>query len=162
MDVFDSLFAANRRQADAGAPKGLPAAPARRLAVLCCMDARIDVHAALGLAPGDAHVIRNAGGLVTEDAVRSLALSVWAFGTDSVLLIQHTNCGLERLDEAALGERIRKASGAEPPGGFGRIDDLRASVATAVETLRSNPMFKDVQIRGAIYDVDTALLNELA
>lgn len=162
MDVFDDAFAANRRYAARFHDPDLPTRPARRLAVLCCMDSRIDLFAVLGLRNGDAHIVRNAGGLVTEDAVRSLALSRWALGTESILVIQHTRCGLHELDEEALRERIRAESGAEPPARFGRFEDVSESVRAAVAALRANGVFTGMAVRGAVYDVDTGLLTEIA
>ncbi len=158
MGVFKDLFAAGRRYTERFHDRDLPVRPARRLAVLCCMDSRIDLFAMLGLAIGDAHLVRNAGGLATDDAVRSLALSRWALGTEAILVIQHTRCGLERLDEGALRERIRAESGGEPPR-FGTFDDVWTSVGDAVARLRANPVFKGMEIRGAVYDVDAGRLT---
>jgi carbonic anhydrase len=155
------VFSANRRYAERFHDADLPTRPARRLAVLCCMDSRIDLFAVLGLRNGDAHIVRNAGGLVTEDAIRSLALSHWALGTESILVIQHTRCGLHGLDEQALRARLRDEARAEPPS-FGAFADLRASVEKGVERLRESPLFAGVAVAGAVYDVDTGRLSRVA
>ena len=119
------------REAAAGAP-GLPAPPALRTAVVTCMDARIDVYAALGLERGEAHVLRNAGGVVTDDVLRSLAISQRRLGTEAVVLIHHTRCGMEGLDEDALRAELTEAAGEPPPfelGGFARREeDVRQSI----------------------------------
>ena len=161
MDELEAAFTANRRYAGAFHDPDLPTRPARRLAVLCCMDSRIDVFAVLGLRNGEAHIVRNAGGLATEDAVRSLALSRWALGTDSILVIQHTRCGLHRLDQDALGERIKKESGAREIPDFGGFDDLEASVRAAVARLAGDPLFEGMSVAGAVYDVDTGRLARI-
>ena len=158
--ALDQAFAANRRYAESYHDPDLPTRPARRLAVLCCMDSRIDLFAVLGLGRGEAHIVRNAGGLVTDDAVRSLALSHWALGTESILVVQHTRCGLQGLDEAALQQQIREGSGAEAPA-FGAFDDVRQSVSEAVGRLRGDPLFAGMHVRGGVYDVDTGLLSEV-
>lgn len=160
MGAIDEALAANRRYAESFTDRELPTRPARRLAVLCCMDSRIDLFAVLGLRNGEVHMVRNAGGVVTEDAVRSLALSHWALGTESILVIQHTRCGLERLDEEALRDRIGRETGAEAPR-FGRFEDVTESVGASVAALRANPLFAGMTVRGAVYDVDTGRLDEV-
>lgn len=160
MAAIDDALAANRRYAESFTDRELPTRPARRLAVLCCMDSRIDLFAVLGLRNGEAHVVRNAGGIVTEDAIRSLALSHWALGTESILVVQHTRCGLERLDEEALRERVGREAGTEAPR-FGRFDDVAESVRNSVASLRANPLFAGMTIRGAVYDVDSGRLDEV-
>ena len=160
MSAIDEALAANRLHAERFTDRELPTRPAKRLAVLCCMDSRIDLFAVLGLRNGEAHIVRNAGGIVTEDAVRSLALSHWALGTDSILVIQHMRCGLERLDEEALRDQIQRETGAQPPR-FGRFEDVEASVRESVATLRANPLFAGMTVRGAVYDVDSGRLTEV-
>ena len=161
MDVIDEALAANADFAAGFSARDLPTRPAKRLAVLCCMDSRIDLFAVLGLRNGEAHIVRNAGGIATDDAVRSLALSHWALGTESILVIQHTRCGLEGLDEAALRERIRAESGGEPPARFGHFDDVVSSVRETVATLRGNRVFGGMTVRGCVYDVDSGRLTEV-
>lgn len=139
----------------------LPTQPRRRLAILTCMDSRIDVFAVLGLENGDAHIIRNAGGVVTEDVIRSLALSRWLLGTEEILVLQHTRCGLHHLDEAGLKARI-EASGAKVPFSFGSFDDVAESVAGSMRRLAGEPVLGPGIVRGAVYDVDTGALLELS
>ena len=160
-DPVDSALAANRQFAAEFPHAGLSTRPSKRLAILCCMDSRIDVFGALGLDLGQAHIVRNAGGLATDDAIRSLTLSHWALGTEQVLVIQHTRCGLEGLDEAGLSSQIR-AAGGEPPDRFGAFDDVRASVSATVSALRSTSALAGMKVRGCVYDVDTGALSEVA
>jgi carbonic anhydrase len=124
--------------------EALSARPRRRLAVLACMDARIEPHSLLGLERGDAHVVRNAGGLVTDDALRSLSVSQRLLGTEEIVVVMHRDCGLEGVDE---------------PGGF---DDVEEELRRGLERLRSDPFLphRD-RIRGLIYDPDDGSLEEI-
>src|SRR5579875_3446499 len=151
---IDELLAGNAAYAPSH-PGGLPAPPSRRVAVVTCMDARIDVYAALGLRPGEAHVIRNAGGIVTDDVIRSLAISQRKLGTRDVLVVHHTKCGMLGLDdEAFLAELAEAAGGTAPswqPGGF---DDLEADVRRSVERLRASGYLSGGgEVRGFLFDV---------
>jgi carbonic anhydrase len=134
-----------------------------QVAILTCMDARIDVYRILGLDPGQAHVLRNAGGLITEDVVRTLAISQRKLGTREVLLMQHTKCGLIGFDDAAFRAELEAETGTRASwsshGLSGQEDDLRE----AVRELRENPMLlhRD-QIRAAIYDVESGAVREVA
>src|SRR3954471_16871506 len=125
---YDRVLAENRRYVEAFDRSALTAAPLSGLAILACMDARLDVEEALGLRTGDAHIIRNAGGLATDDAVRSLVVSQQLLGTNEVLVIGHTGCGLLGADESALRDRLVAATGQSVDLGFGAFDDLEASV----------------------------------
>jgi len=158
--VIDELVARNARGPEA--EPGLPAPPALHTAVVTCMDARIDVYAALGLARGEAHVMRNAGGVVTDDVLRSLAISQRRLGTNAVVLIHHTRCGMEGLDEAALRAELTDAAGAPPPfelGAFASLeDDVRQSIARVQECAWLP--HRDA-VRGFVYDVDTGRLSEV-
>ena len=127
------------------------------------MDCRIDVYAALGLEPGEAHVIRNAGGLVTDDVVRSLAISQWCLGTSIVLVVQHTGCGLIGLDGDELARRIMEESGVAPDMAFLGFDDLEGSLRDGLARLRAHPMLRHRDgIQGLIFDVETGRLREVA
>jgi carbonic anhydrase len=141
---------------------GLSARPARRLAVVACMDARIDVHAILGLAPGDAHVIRNAGGRATDDAISSLAISRHLLGTDTALIVEHTQCGLLGLDDDETRRDLAARTGSEvelPIGGFPDLDEnLRAQV-TRVST---HPWTAGMTVQGLVYDVATGRLRAVS
>lgn len=135
-------------------PSRLPAPPALGIAVVTCMDARIDPLAVFGLRPGDAHVIRNAGGLVTPDVVRSLVLSQRALGTRQVLVAQHTGCGVHGLDDDRLAAEIAAEVGSPPSWRGGGFDDLEESVRASVRRLRATPELphRDA-IRGAVIDL---------
>jgi carbonic anhydrase len=137
-DMVDRLLEANAAHAHslASVPTG-PARPTLGLAVVTCMDARINVNEALGLANGEAHVIRNAGGIVTDDVLRSLVVSQWALNTREVIVIQHTGCGMLRLDEGGLRARLAHESGEVLPFGLLGFDDLEASVRESVRRLKS-------------------------
>ena len=164
MSVIDELLANNSRFAADFAIGELEASPSRQVVLVTCMDARIDPAAALGLTPGDAHVLRNAGGLVTDDVVRSLAISQHALGTREIMVVQHTRCGMHGLDENALTLRIEAAQGHPPNANvrFGAFTDLDTSVRASVARLRAADLLlhRDA-IRGFVYDVETGQLREV-
>lgn len=127
------------------------------------MDARINVFALLDIKEGDAHVLRNAGGVVTDDVIRSLILSQHLLGTRSILLIHHTGCGLHGLDEAGLRDQIRGETGQEPPFAFGAFDDLDAAVRESIARIRADPFLRLTEtVRGFVYDVKSGRLREVA
>lgn len=162
MAVIDDLLAANAAYAASTGRQALGAPPLRRLAVVTCMDSRIDVFGALGLELGQAHIIRNAGGLATDDVVRSLVLSQRALGTREVMVVQHTRCGLHHLDESALAAEVADEVGSEPPFPFGAFTDLDGSVRRSVDRLRSSPWLPHREVvRGFVFDVDTGRLREV-
>ncbi len=134
--------------------------PQRQLAVVTCMDARVDPLPALGLQPGDAHVIRNAGGLITNDVLRSLVLSQHELQTKAVDVVMHTDCGLFQYDAKALAARLRAETGRRLGFEFGGFSDLEGELQSAVELLRSTPelAFRD-RVRGLVYDVATRRLQ---
>jgi carbonic anhydrase len=151
----DRLLAANQAYAAARANVS-DARPSRHLAVLTCMDARIDVFAVLGLHLGESHVLRNAGGRVTEDVLRSLALSSHVLGVHTVVVVQHTRCGLAGVSD----EELRARTGADL--GFFPIDDHRAALREDVQLLAGTPFLSPVQtIAGLVYDVETGLLDDV-
>ncbi|HEX5499237.1 MAG TPA: carbonic anhydrase [Thermomicrobiales bacterium] len=161
MSTFDDVRAANDAYA-AGFDKGdLPTPPARKLAVLTCMDARIDPAKALGLNEGDAHVIRNAGGRASDDAIRSLIISEELLGTDAVFVVHHTECGMLSFTNEQLASRLRDHFGVDPGAAdYLPFRDLDQSVRDDVATLRANPFIPDtVDIRGFVYDVHTGRLR---
>lgn len=162
MSATDDLLTANRSYAEAFPHRHLPTEPARRLAVVCCMDSRIDVFAAMGLRLGEAHILRNAGGIVTEDVLRSLVISQHLLGTRAVAVVHHTSCGAQRITDAALEATIRERTGCTPPFALGAFDDLDESVRESLRTLRGSPYLLDTSdIRGFVYDVDTGVLGEV-
>jgi carbonic anhydrase len=165
--TIDQLFGANARYADtfaaraAGADISSPR-PTRHTAVVCCMDARIDLFPLLGLRLGESHIIRNAGGIATDDVLRSLALSQRKLGTREVMVVHHTDCGLHGLDEAALLADIEADVGERPPFAFGAFADLDASVRDSVAQVRSATFLphRDA-VRGFVVDVATGRLREV-
>ena len=159
---FDRLLSENDRYAESFDRSSLTAAPLRRLAIVACMDARFEVDVALGLRTGEAHVIRNAGGLATEDVIRSLIVSQQLLGTKEILVIGHTGCGLLNADEDALRDRMTAETGEALAMGFGSFDDLEASIRRSVEILRTHPWLKRVPVHGLAFDVATGRLGVIA
>ncbi len=164
MAIFDELLEGNRRYAESFRLGELPILPAKKLAVVACIDARLTVEELLGLRTGDAHIIRNAGGLVTDDALRSLILSTQVLGTRAVAVIQHTDCGMLKFSEAELRQRIQQATGQDTTGlCFHVFADLEQSVAEQLRRIRNNPFLpRELQARGYIYDVHTGRLREVS
>ena len=164
MGVIDDVLDGNAAFASGFAPaaRDLHAPPARRLAVLACMDARLDVHALLGLRPGDAHVIRNAGGVATDDAIRSLVISQRLLGTRAVVLVHHTECGMLSFRDEELAARIEQETGVRPPFAFEAFTDLEADLCQAMARITSSPFLphRD-QVRGFVYEVHTGRLGEV-
>jgi carbonic anhydrase len=159
---FDRLFVHNERYTEAFDRSRLTAAPRAGLAILTCMDARIDLAGALGIEIGDAHVIRNAAGLASDDAIRSLAVSQQLLGTRWIVVIGHTRCGLEEADEADLRGRIQRSTGTSTDIAFGSFANLEATVRAQVETLRSHPVLLRVPVYGLIYEVETGRMRPVA
>jgi len=159
---YERILAENLRYTESFDRSALTAAPLSGIAVVACMDARLDVEEALGLRTGDAHIIRNAGGLATEDAIRSLIVSQQFLGTDEIVVIGHTGCGLHRADEAALRERMREQTGRSLDIAFGSFEDLDASVRRQVEILRTHPWLKNVPVHGLVFEVETGRIYEVA
>ncbi|MCL6480431.1 MAG: carbonic anhydrase [Firmicutes bacterium] len=164
MAIFDELLENNRRYAESFRLGELSRPPAKKLAVVACMDARLTVEALLGLRTGDAHIIRNAGGLITDDALRSLILSTQLLGTRAVVVIQHTDCGMLNFSEDELRQRVQQATGHDASGlRFHVFTDLEQSVAEQVHRIRTHPFLpRDLQARGYIYDVHTGRLREVS
>jgi carbonic anhydrase len=155
MTEINRLLEANRAYAVNHGELGDPR-PTRRLAVLTCMDARIDVFAALGLRLGEAHILRNAGGRVTTDVLRSLALSTHVLGVDTVAVMQHTNCGLAGVTE----DQLRERTGADL--GFYPIDDHAQALRDDIDTLARTPYLEKVKVIGGfVYDVETGHIDDV-
>ena len=163
MAVIDEVLEANRAYATGFAKGALPLPPARRLAVVVCMDARIDPARTLGLEEGDAHVIRNAGGRMA-DALRSLAISQQLLGTEEVMVIHHTDCGMLTFTDAELRATLRERLGADADHvAFLPFRDLEGSVRDDLAAYRASPIVRhDIPARGFIYDVRTGTLREVA
>ena len=160
-DEFARLLAENERYSETFDRSRLNPAPMSGLAVVTCMDARIDVEDALGLRIGDAHVLRNAGAVVTDDMIRSLIISQQFLGTDRIALIAHTRCGLLGADEEALRARLTEASGESLDVQFGAFGDTESHVRDQVALLRSHPWLNRVPVHGLVYDVATGRLHEV-
>lgn len=161
---YERLLVENQRYTEAFDRSSLTAAPLSGLAVVTCMDARLDVEEALGLRTGDAHIIRNAGGIVTDDVIRSLIVSQQLLGTDEIVLIEHSGCGLHGADEDALRERVATLAGTTPGSVaivFGSFPDLEASVRLQVARLQEHPYLRRVPVHGLIFDVATGRLHEV-
>jgi carbonic anhydrase len=158
---FGRILAENERYTESFDRSALTAAPLRGIAIVACMDARLDVEETLGLRTGDAHIIRNAGGLATDDVIRSLIISQTLLGTDEIVVIGHTGCGLQGADEAAIHAQLAGSSGVDLDMGFGSFDDVEMSVRASVERLRAHPWIRSTQVHGLVFDVATGRLLEL-
>ena len=162
MSVTDDLLRNNEAYAASFDKGDLPIPPAKKTAVIACMDARLDVHAILGLGIGEAHVIRNAGGVVTDDAIRSLAISQRLLGTEEIVLIHHTECGMLTFTDDAFREQIQRDTGIKPPWSPESFTDLDSDVRSSIGRIRTSPYIahKD-SVRGFVYDVKTGELREV-
>jgi carbonic anhydrase len=156
------ILADNDRYAAQFDRSALPLRPGRRLAVVACMDARLMIEDALGLRTGDVHVIRNAGGLATDDAIRSLVISQRLLGTEEVIVIEHTGCGMLTFDDEAVRERIATETGESVDLPLLAFPDLEANLRAQVERIRSHPWVKDVPVSGLVYEVETGRLRHVA
>ena len=140
----------------------LPLPPARKLAVLACMDARLDPAKVLGLNEGDAHVIRNAGGVVSDDALRSLAISQNLLGTEEIVLIHHTDCGMLTFTDEEFTDKLEAETGQKPDWPVHTFDDLETNVRDSIDTIRNSPFVPHTdQVRGFVYEVETGALREV-
>jgi carbonic anhydrase len=156
----DELLGFNRAYADSFSHQGLGLQPRRHLAIVACMDSRMKIFEILGLQHGDAHIIRNAGGVVTDDVVRSLALSQRMLGTREILLVHHTKCGLHNLNEDQFKHEIEAETGLRPWWALESFVDPYANVAQCIRRLQLSPfIFHKEHIRGFVYDVDSGLLH---
>ncbi len=162
MSVTDELVRNNQSYAGSFRKGDLPLPPAKQVVVLACMDARLDVHKILGLQEGDAHVIRNAGGAVTDDAIRSIAISQRLLGTKEIVLIHHTGCGMLTFHDDDLKRKIEAETGIRPAFAFEAFDDLDEDVKQSIARIKASPFIPDKSsVRGFVYDVSTGLLNEV-
>jgi carbonic anhydrase len=161
VSVTDELLANNARYAESFSGP-LPLPPAKHLAVIACMDARLDVYRILGLEEGDAHVIRNAGGVVTDDEIRSLAISQRLLGTEEIILIHHTDCGMLTFTDDEFKRAVQNDTGIKPEWAAEAFPDLEEDVRQSIARIKANPFVprKDA-IRGFVFDVATGKLNEV-
>jgi carbonic anhydrase len=140
----------------------LPLPPAKQVAVVACMDARMDVYSILGLKPGESHVIRNAGGVVTEDEIRSLAISQRLLGTKEIILIHHTDCGMLTFSDDQFKQSIQDEVGLKPAWAAEAVGDLEEDVRQSISRIKNNPFVPEKgSVRGFVFDVATGLLNEV-
>jgi carbonic anhydrase len=162
VSTTDDLLRNAQAYADSFDKGDLPPPPAKKVAVVACMDARLNPYGILGLQEGDAHVIRNAGGVVTDDAIRSLAVSQRLLGTEEVILIHHTRCGMLTVSDDELKRSIQEEVGIEPTWSAETLGDLDADVRQSVERIKASPFIprKD-SVRGFVYEVETGRLREV-
>ena len=162
MSVTDELIANAKRYAEAFDRGDLALPPAKRVAVVACMDARLNPYGLLGLGEGDAHVIRNAGGVVTDDEIRSLSISQRLLGTEEIILIHHTDCGMLTFSDDEFRRQIQHETGIKPEWAAEAFDDLEEDVRQSIARIKASPFIprKD-NVRGFVYDVKTGDLTEV-
>jgi carbonic anhydrase len=161
VSVTDELLANNARYAESFSGP-LPLPPARGVAVVACMDARLNVYGILGLNEGDAHVIRNAGGVITEDEIRSLAISQRLLGTSEIILIHHTDCGMLTFTDDGFKASIQEETGLKPAWSAEAFGDLDTDVRQSIARIKASPFIpKKDSVRGFVFDVATGKLNEV-
>jgi carbonic anhydrase len=162
MSVTDQLLKNAEVYAAAFDKGDLPLPPARKVAIVACMDARLNLYALLGITEGDAHIIRNAGGVITDDQIRSLAISQRLLGTEEVILIHHTGCGMLTFSDDEFREQIRAETGIKPPWAAETFGDLDVDVRQSVERIRASPFIPvKSSVRGFVYDVHDGTLREV-
>jgi carbonic anhydrase len=160
--TIDELLSNNRAFAASLPARHLDVHPSRRLAVVTCMDSRLNVFAALGLGDGEAHVLRNAGGVITDDVIRSLAVSQRRLGTREVMLIHHTDCGMQTLSDDGFRAELQQATGVAPAWAIESFTDVDADVRQSILRVRRSPFLPHRErVRGFVYDVDTHRLHEV-
>ncbi|HTY72106.1 MAG TPA: carbonic anhydrase [Actinomycetes bacterium] len=161
MSVTDEYLENNRRYAETFSGP-LPLPPSRQVAVVACMDARLDVYRILGLAEGEAHVIRNAGGVVTDDEIRSLAISQRLLGTNEIILIHHTDCGMLTFTDDGFRATIQEETGIKPPWAAEAFADLQTDVRQSIARIKASPFIPLTDsVRGFVFDVATGRLDEV-
>jgi carbonic anhydrase len=162
MSNTDELLANNEAYAASFDKTGLPVPPGKKLAVVACMDARLNIYAILGLQEGDAHIIRNAGGAVTDDEIRSLAISQRLLGTEEIILIHHTECGMLTFTDDGFKDAIQDETGIRPEWAVETFTDLDADVRQSITRIKTSPFIPHKEsVRGFVYDVETGRLREV-
>ncbi len=162
MSAIDALLENNRRFAQRFDQGPLPRTPDKGLAIVACMDARLDPYRILGLEPGDAHVIRNAGGVISDEDIRSLAISQHVLGTEEVMVIHHTDCGMLGFDGAAFADQLETETGLRPPWEARSFSDLEQDVRDSLERIRRSPFVPRTKgVRGFVYEVESGRLREV-
>jgi carbonic anhydrase len=163
MSITDDLLKNNEAYAASFDKGDLPLPPAKKVAVLACMDARLNPYGALGLEEGDAHVIRNAGGVVTDDEIRSLAISQRLLGTEEIILIHHTDCGMLTFTDDDFKKSIQDETGIKPEWAAEAFPDLDEDVRQSVARIKASPFIpKKDAVRGFVYEVETGKLREVS
>lgn len=162
MDVIDELLENNREFSARVPEQHLDVKPSRKLTIVTCMDSRLDVFQALGLEDGEAHILRNAGGVITDDVIRSLAISQRKLGTESIMLIHHTNCGMQTITDDGFRAELQEATGTAPAFAIESFIDVEADVAQSIRRVRRSGFIphRD-QVRGFVYNVDNHALTEV-
>ena len=162
MDVIDELIVNNAAFAASLPVAHLDVRPQRRLAIVTCMDSRLDMFAALGLRHGEAHILRNAGGVITDDVIRSLAVSQRRLLTREVMLVHHTDCGMQTLTDDGFRAELQEASGVAPAFAIESFSDLDGDVRQSILRVRRSPFLLHRElVRGFVYDIDTHVLREV-
>ncbi len=163
MGIIDELLSNNLRFADTLVEKHLDVRPRGKLAIVTCMDSRLDVFGALGLEAGEAHILRNAGGVITDDVIRSLAISQRLLGTEAVMLIHHTDCGMEKITDDGFRNQLQEATGVAPAFAIESFVDVDTDVRQSVLRVRRSEFLPHRnEVRGFVYDVDAHRLREVA
>ena len=162
MSVTDQLLENSKRYAESFDKGDLPLPPAKKLAVVACMDARLVPTRVLGLEEGDAHVIRNAGGTIAEDEIRSLSISQHLLGTEEIILIHHTECGMLTFTDEEFKAQLREATGQEPDWDCEAFTDLDESVRESIRRIKDSPFIPHKAVRGFVYDVKDGSLREVS
>ena len=162
MDVIDELLANNAAFAARHPQRQSDVRPSRRLAIVACMDSRLDVFAVLGLKEGEAHVLRNAGGTVTDDVIRSLAISQRRLGTMQIMLIHHTDCGMQRVTDDGFRAELQRSAGMAPAFAIESFSDVDADVRQSIMRVRHSPFLPyRERVRGFVYDAVSGQLREV-
>ena len=161
--LTDTLLDNNAAYVSAFDKADLPRPPARKLAVLACMDARLDPAKVLGLEEGDAHVIRNAGGVVSDDALRSLAISQNLLGTEAIVLIHHTDCGMLTFTDEEFAQKLEDETGERPEWRAHAFEDLETNVKDSIDKIKTSPFVpKTDNVKGYVYEIETGRLREVS
>jgi len=162
MSVTDQLLDNSKSYAENFDKGDLPMPPAKKVAVVACMDARLIPTRVLGLEEGDAHVIRNAGGVVTDDEIRSLAISQHLLGTEEIILIHHTDCGMLTFTDEQFSGQLKEKTGEEPEWSPRAFSDVDEDVRDSIRRIKDSPFIPNKNVRGFVYEVETGKLREVA
>ena len=162
MSVIDELIGNAGSYADSFDSGDLPLPPAKRIAIVACMDARLNPYGLLGLHEGDAHVIRNAGGVITDDEIRSLSISQRLLGTEEVMLIHHTDCGMLTFGDDEFRRQVQEDTGIKPEWAAESFTDLEEDVRQSIARIKASPFVPNKEhVRGFVYEVETGKLGEV-